>query len=223
MTAKKWSNLVRGGESLTVEFKRQVPKLERLARSLSAFSNSAGGTIFFGVTDDGTPCGLANLNGTRDLVSQVAQFHCRPEVQVAAHAWRQLGGAEILVVEVPESAEKPVYAVSPNNPKDAWPFFRSDKSNLPLDKKSLKTMTKTSGTAIDIEQNLNDLDRHSINILNFLHDSPGSTLNQLAKSANISPHRAKKLLVTLEKNGWIHGYFNEKRREFSLVVPWKKK
>ena len=218
---KKWMRMVRGGECLTVEFKRQIPKLERLAKSLSAFSNSTGGTLFFGVDDEGEILGLKNLNGTRSLVEQVAQFHCKPEVEFQAHHWQPVGGTDILVVEIPEANLKPVYAVSPNNEKDAWPFFRSESENLPLDKKSLKTMKRNLSTPL--EQDINSLDRHGIQMLNHLHDTPRRTINQLAKSANISAHRAKKIMVRLEQNGWVHGFFNEKRREYSLVISWKKR
>ncbi len=218
---REWARMVRAGENLTVEFKRQVPKLDRLAKSLSAFSNSSGGSIFFGVEDNGDICGLDHLNGTRDIVRQVAEFHCDPPAPVKTRVWNPPGGASVLVVEVPEAVDKPVYAVNPNRPGDAWPFFRSHNENLPLDRKSLKTMRRT--VSIDIDKDIEHLDRHAIAMLNRMRERPRQTLNQLAKSANISAHRAKKILVNLEQKGWIHSFFNEKRREFSLAVPWKKK
>ncbi|MDJ0835981.1 MAG: putative DNA binding domain-containing protein [Acidobacteriota bacterium] len=219
MAKKDWMRMVKSGECLTVEFKRQVPKLERLARTFSAFSNSSGGTVFFGVNDDCEVVGLESVNGTRELVEQVSQFHCNPAIRLKMTVWPVLG-MEVLVVEVPEAHEKPVYAVAPNNPKDTWPFFRSGKENLPLDKKSIKSMRRTENSEVD-EAEIARLDRHAIHMLNALNKRPRQTLNMLAKSANISPHRAKKIIVQLERNGWIHGFFNEKRREFSLVIPWK--
>ena len=219
---KEWERMVRGGECLTVEYKRMAPKLERLARSFSAFSNSAGGTIFFGVDDDGTLRGLEHLSGTRELVETVAQFHCDPPVQPRTHVWEVGPSVQILVTVIPEAEIKPVYAVDPNNPKDAWPFFRSAQENLALDKKSIKSMRRKPSTDIAPDE-LDKLDRHTISILNKLKDKPRQTVSQLAKSSNISSHRAKKILVNLERHGWIHGFFNEKRREFSLTVEWKKK
>ena len=221
MKKKDWSKMIRGGESLTVEFQAKVPKLSRLSRSFSAFSNSSGGYVFFGIQDDGKIIGLDSPEGTRNLAEQVSQFHCDPPAPMTCHLWEPLPRIKVLVAEIPEAQLKPVHAVSPNNRKDSWPFFRSDKENLPLDKKSIKTMRRKE--SIEIEDDLDVLDRHSIRILNHLHDNPGQTLNMLGRCANISPHRAKKILVHLEKNGWIHSFFNEKRREFSLVIPWKKR
>lgn len=220
MSKKEWLRMVKAGENLTVEYKRQVPKLERLARSFSAFSNSSGGTVFFGVEDDGTMVGLESVEGTRDLIEQVAQFHCDPIADIKMTDWHPLPGITVLVVQVREANLKPVYAVAPNNPDDRWPFFRSDAENLPLDRKSLKAMRHFQAQEVD-EEEINKLDRHSLTMLNHLSENPRQTINQLAKSANIGAHRAKRIIVTLEKNGWIHGYFNEKRREYSLVIPWK--
>ncbi len=221
MESKRWHKLVRSGESIQVEFKQQIPKLDRLARSFSAFSNSAGGTVFIGVRDDGSLMGVESVEGTRELVEQVAAFNCQPAIQPECKVWEPMRNVRILVVDIPESEDKPVYAIDPNNPKDAWPFFRSDKENLPLDRKSLKTMCKSTST--EVEVNIKDLDRHAELMLTKLHESPRQTCAQLAKACNIGTHRAKKILVRLEQNGWVHSFFNEKRREYSLAIPWPKR
>jgi len=218
---KQWNRMVKGGEGLTVELKLQAPKLDRISRSFSAFSNSAGGYMFFGVKDNGEVVGLEHVKGTADLVKQVANFYCNPIIDIETHVWEYLPGIEVLVVYVPESEIKPVNAVNPNNAKDTWPFFRSDKENLALDKKSIKTMRRIQ--SVDIEEDVANLDRHTIHILNRLADSPRQTVNHLAKSTNIGVQRTKKIVVHLERNGWIHSFFNEKRREYSLTIPWKKR
>jgi len=217
MAKRDWIRVIRGGETLCVEFKRQVPKLERMSKSMSAFSNSTGGTVFLGIDDEGQVVGLESPSGTRDLIDQVCQFHCSPPIEVTYHDWHHPGGATVLVVEIAEAEVKPVYAVNPKDHKDAWPFFRSGCENLPLDKKSIKTMRRSPSIDVDISS----LDRHTVNILNQLASHPRMTVNQLGKSINISPHRAKKIIVDLERNGWIHCFFNEKRREYSLVIDWR--
>lgn len=221
MSKKLWNRQIKSGESLTAEFLPQIPKLDRLARSFSAFSNSTGGTIYLGVTDEGEPVGLKSRHGTRELVEKVATFYCNPTIEVDMHDWDYLPTVELLVVTIHEAEIKPVYAINPNNEKDTWPFFRSDKENLALDKKSIKNMRKTASIAV--EEDFENLDRHTLHILNKLSETPRQTVNQLARSSNISTHRAKKILVELERNGWIHAFFNEKKREYSLTISWKRK
>jgi predicted HTH transcriptional regulator len=217
--SEHWSRLVRSGEGLQVEFKVQMPQLSRLARTLSAFANSSGGFIFFGVDNDGRFAGLHHFEGTRELVEQVAQFHCDPPLAVACHAWEPLKAVPVLVVEVPEAELKPVKALDPHQPKDAWPYFRSGKENLPIDKRSLKAMRRVGAEPVDLE----GLDEYEVRLMNALHQVPRQTLSQLARSLNTSDQRIRRAIVNLEQNGWINAYFNEKRREFSLAIPWKRR
>ncbi|MCB1042742.1 MAG: putative DNA binding domain-containing protein [Acidobacteria bacterium] len=219
--AKKWSDMVRRGEGVQVEFKRQCPKLKRLSRTLSAFSNSSGGTIFMGIDDEGEIVGLENAKGTLELVQQVSGFYCDPPVKIKADFWEPMKGVNVLVVQVPEAALKPVYAVDPNRSDDKWPYFRSDRENLPLDRKSLKNMSKV--TSEPVEDHVGELDKTELRILDNLDTHPRQTLGQIAKSINVSTHRAKRILVGLEQRGWVHAFFNEKRREYSLAVVWKRR
>jgi predicted HTH transcriptional regulator len=221
MGQKGWLGMVRSGEGLQVEFKRQLPKTTRLSKSLSAFSNSSGGTMFFGVDDDGHLVGLEHVAGTQAVIEQVAEFNCEPPAQISFQVWEPVRGTVILVCEIAEGEDKPVYAVSSQDKKDAWPFFRSDKENLPMDKQSIKTMRRLPALAVDDE--LKHLDKHALRIINKLAESPRQTLPALARSINISSNRAKKIVVDLEQNGWIYSFFNEKRREYSLAIPWKKR
>lgn len=221
MATTNWMRIVRTGECLNVEFKQQAPKLERLSKTFSAFANSSGGYVFFGVNDRGEISGLEHPQGTRDIVHKVAQFHCEPPVETEVLDWEPLKGSPVLIVYIPEAPDKPVYAINPNNRRDAWPFFRSDKENLPMDKMSMKTMRNLK--ALPLEEGLKNLDRHGIKILNMLRDNPRITLGRLAKSANISNGRAKKIMIQLEQFGWVFSYFNETKREFSLTIPWKKR
>lgn len=220
MTAD-WAGLIKGGESLKVEFKSQCPKLARLAKSISAFANSAGGTIFFGVSDSGELLGLEHIKGTRELVEKVASFYCDPPVSCALQEWEAIKGIKLLVVDIHEAEHKPVYAINPQNEADRWPYFRSEQENLPLDKKSLKTMRRIP--SVPLEEDATQLDRTERQILDVLAKTPRRTLGQVGRALNISSHRAKKALVRMEQKGWVHSFFNAKCREFSLAVEWRKR
>ncbi len=44
--------IIKSGESRTIEFKRSTAKLKSAAKTLCAFLNGGGGTVFIGITDD---------------------------------------------------------------------------------------------------------------------------------------------------------------------------
>ena len=53
MTIKDIEVLIGKGESATLEFKKTTGQLERGMESLCAFLNGEGGSVLFGVGDDG--------------------------------------------------------------------------------------------------------------------------------------------------------------------------
>ena len=60
MTPEHLAQLLRGGEGLTVEFKRVREALNRdTYETICAFLNQRGGTLVLGAADDGTVTGIA--------------------------------------------------------------------------------------------------------------------------------------------------------------------
>jgi ATP-dependent DNA helicase RecG len=58
MNRTELDEMIRGGESSGVEFKRDDVRPERLAKEMAAFLNLEGGYILLGVEKDGTVSGL---------------------------------------------------------------------------------------------------------------------------------------------------------------------
>jgi len=49
----KLKDLLKEGESDTVEFKPSLSQMDKITHSISAFSNAKGGTVVVGVSDKG--------------------------------------------------------------------------------------------------------------------------------------------------------------------------
>ena len=66
--------LIAKGENDTVEFKRTLPPDEDVARNLSAFANTGGGTLIIGVSDNGQLLGLSPQDAERaqKRIAQIA-------------------------------------------------------------------------------------------------------------------------------------------------------
>ena len=45
-----WLALISAGESKTLEFKRELPKYDQIAKTIVAFANTSGGCLLIGVT-----------------------------------------------------------------------------------------------------------------------------------------------------------------------------
>ncbi len=91
--------ILQEGEGLKIEFKESVDK--SIAKEIVAFSNSIGGRIFLGVTDNGE---VKGINVTNELKSQIMDIanNCDPSIKIKISTLNK-----ILIVEVPEGKNKP--------------------------------------------------------------------------------------------------------------------
>ena len=93
---------IRGGEGLTVEFKREVKEgnWERITQSIVAFANALGGTILIGVSDEGETLGWdSTFPSPDDLAKAVSQW-VEPGLECTLER-RTLRGKTLVVIEVP--------------------------------------------------------------------------------------------------------------------------
>ena len=81
------SELVARGEDETQDFKLTVNDARKIARTVSAFANNAGGHLLIGVKDNGT---IAGIRSEEDIfvVEQAAQCYCEPAQAVDFTAYR---------------------------------------------------------------------------------------------------------------------------------------
>lgn len=79
MTETDLLQIIRNGETSTVEFKSESVHPGTLAEEIVAFSNFEGGTVFIGVEDDGTITGCAGKD-TEERIVNVCRNSIRPSV-----------------------------------------------------------------------------------------------------------------------------------------------
>lgn len=127
MDALELLDIIALGETSTVQFKRTIDHPDKLAAELCAFANSEGGTIVFGVEDDGAITGLTPEE-VRELNSKIANYATNnikeplyPNSEIV-----KVEGKNVLVVYVPESHSKPHF-----DPSGAiWVKNMSDKRRV---------------------------------------------------------------------------------------------
>ena len=86
--------LVKEGEGLTTEFKEHFTA--RIDQDIVAFTNSKGGKIFLGVTDNGNISGEKLTNHLKSQIISIGR-NCDPSISVSI---KQIGN--IVLLEVPE-------------------------------------------------------------------------------------------------------------------------
>jgi ATP-dependent DNA helicase RecG len=96
-------------ESETVEFKPSLSQMDKITESISAFSNTRGGTVIIGVSDKGDILGVdIGKNTIESLANQINQNTdpmAYPSIRVEERDKKQ-----VVIIEVLEGKQKPVLA-----------------------------------------------------------------------------------------------------------------
>jgi ATP-dependent DNA helicase RecG len=108
MEAPELIEIINRGEDSRHQFKANVTNVDALAAEITAFSNSRGGRIIIGVTDDGQIAGLSrdDINRLSNLISNAAHQHVRPPINPYTENVALPDGL-VMVLEVPEGISKP--------------------------------------------------------------------------------------------------------------------
>lgn len=112
MNRTKLVELIRQGETSSVEFKRDDISPGKLAERMVALLNLQGGYILLGVEDDGSVSGLTRQpSQTEEWIMQIARDHIRPEVIPYWDIFELEPGQIVGVITLPaDSSNKPYKA-----------------------------------------------------------------------------------------------------------------
>jgi hypothetical protein len=102
--------LISGGEGATTEFKQQLPdaKPDAVMKTVAAFANGGGGTLMFGVDDDGRVVGLSpeNARGEMDRLTQLITDRVKPRIDFKLEIVA-LNDAHVLMVDIAAGTDPP--------------------------------------------------------------------------------------------------------------------
>ncbi len=94
--------LLERGEDSTLEFKQEMPQPGALAAEIVAFANAAGGTILFGVQDDGSISGTTDERLEERLINLCRQNVDPPIIPVITRFKKN--GLQVLALYIPKSS-----------------------------------------------------------------------------------------------------------------------
>ncbi len=203
MTHDDLKRLVSFGEGPQIEFKHRVPQPVRIAREVIALANTRGGKLLLGVADDGEILGLKDPEEEVFALRAALDHYCEPPVTLRVEGVRVSRRREVLVVDVPESAQKPHFLVEAPSGDGAGTaadvartaFVRVGEHSIEASREAVRLMraernpTDTRFTFGDTEQLL----------LRYLERHERVTVKQYARLAGIKERDASHTLVLLTR------------------------
>lgn len=202
-------NLITGGEGLKLDFKYCISDPCKIARTLSAFSNSAGGKLLIGVRDNGS---LAGVRSDEEyyMIDAAARLYCNPEVTLHTRS-HNINGKTILEVDVPRSRVIPVRA---KDEQGRWrAYFRQNDQNFMADRVILQVWRRAGsrrGVLLRFDETENLL-------LSHLRANGKITLAGFRELAGINSRRAEKILSDFVLSGLISWEGGEKGVSYRLT------
>lgn len=202
------------GEATEYDKKRQleVKKPKSWCKSISAFANSYGGTLIFGITDEDDVVGLLDAEGDAEKISEIIKTHLNP-IPNFKLSFENVDDKKIVIVEVYTGSETPYYYEGDGN---LTAFVRVGNESIPATPVQLRELVlKGSGRTYDSLKSSYDFDKMSFTKLKSVYyqrtgktfydtdyesfglvDADGNLTNAGALLADESPVRHSRLFCT---------------------------
>lgn len=181
--------LIAEGENQHLDFKYCISDSRKIAKTLSAFANSDGGSLLIGVRDNGRIAGIRS-DEEYYMVETASQLFCRPNIPFTTKL-HTAGEKSVLEVKVIRGTKRPYKAKDENG---RWyPYFRRHDQNLVANKVLLQVWRKEekgSGVLVKFGKAENSL-------MEYLKENGSITLSKFRKIARITSYRAESILANL--------------------------
>lgn len=98
------------GEATEYDKKQAVEKkkIKSWLKSVSAFANTAGGMLIFGITDKEEIVGLEDIKSDSEFISQKIKERISPFPEVIMKLHKTEDEKELLLLQIPAGAETPI-------------------------------------------------------------------------------------------------------------------
>lgn len=141
-------------ENKTTEFKREY--VEDIKNTIVAFANCDGGTLYIGVNDDGTVCGIDNVDGTMLRVTNAIRDAVRPDITMFVECRNDVMDEKpVVCVTVQRGTARPYY-LHGKGIRPEGVYVRQGASTVPATDAAILNMIKeTSGDSYEVARSLN--------------------------------------------------------------------
>jgi len=141
-------------ENERVEFKREY--VDDIRKTVIAFANTVGGKIYIGVSDDGTICGVEDIDNTMLRITNNIRDSIKPDVTLFVKSEiEEIENKVIIKISVESGSACPYYLTN-KGIRPEGVFVRQGASTVPASKTRILNMIKeTSGERYETARSLN--------------------------------------------------------------------
>lgn len=200
--------LISEGEHQRQDFKFEISDARKIAKTLSAFANTDGGRLLIGVKDNGKIAGI-HSDEEQYMIEAAARLYCLPPVGCTMATYR-VEGKSVLLVEIDESIQKPVYAKDESGKKLA--YLRIKDETILATPVHLRVWQQSGNERGEWMQ---FTEREQL-LLGLLAENDRLSLNKYCKLSHLSRRAAENLLAKLIRYDIVEPIFENHQFHFRL-------
>lgn len=201
-------DLIAEGEGLKLDFKFCISDSRKIARTLSAFANTEGGTLLIGVRDNGSIAGVRSDEEIY-MIETGSRLFCKPEVPVTVRN-HTIESKTVVEVKVEKGSRRPYRAKSDDG---RWlSYSRQNDQNIVANRVLLDLWRKeknSRGVLVTFTETENRLMDH-------LRNNENITLSAFRRMTGITNIRARQILVNLILFGIVEMVITDKGVYYKL-------
>jgi predicted HTH transcriptional regulator len=208
--------LIEEGEGFNLEFKRRISSPEKIARTLISFANTKGGTILFGVDDNGRIVGVESEKSELELIEIAGMEFTDPPIHPAIEIV-PFDVMDVIVCRIPESPSKPHYFLGQQdrfNGDNTRVYIRINDKTMMASREVVKILETENPDAPPLKVAIGDNERR---LFQHLEQNKRITVREFGRLVNISDRRASRILVRLVRAGVIRIHTHEKEEFYTLA------
>jgi predicted HTH transcriptional regulator len=202
-------DLIDQGEHQELDFKFEISDARKIARTLSAFSNTDGGKLLIGVKDNGKIAGVRSEEEYH-MIEAAASLYCRPEIDFSVKRWN-VQGKTVLEVDIPSLDRRPCLA---KNEENRWlAYVRVGDQNFLASNVLIRVWQKESRrSGILLEYG----DPQEI-LLEYLQTHKSITVSKFCRLARIRKQLAEEILSDLIVLEVLDAEVTEKGTKYHII------
>ena len=200
--------LIAEGEHQQQDFKFEISDACKIAKTLSAFANTEGGRLLIGVKDNGR---IAEVRSEEEkyMIEAAAELYCSPTVNYSMQT-HQVEGRTILIVQIEESDQKPIYAKDESGKYLA--YLRIKDENILATPVHLRVWQQSGNPLGEL---IEYTEREHL-LLDLLKENDQLSLNRYCRLAHISRRAAEHLLAKFIRYDIVEAVFEGHKFHFRL-------
>ena len=169
------------GEGQSVEFEKNIPSEDDVARELVAFSNADGGKIIYGIDDKNKHLVGVDFKGDiEDWVKDIGKNHCTPSITTQVEIFEK-ADKTIVIITVPEGDDRPYRS-------DEICYIRDGNVSRPAKENEVKELTNPwSGKG---------LNKRQIRAMHMIAEHGSITNREYREAFNVS-HKTAHIELTM--------------------------